>query len=141
MGNSYSLKFDDLQFLGFSTKASNSYYKIFETVLQNCTEPSIEWQFGEKNIEFNVDLFVANIFIHILEEMKNLLILWEKYSSMTGTAVHLFCLKDGFGMPPKGLEMWTSDSSGLKVHSHVVETFDSTTQPGPSPHPFIFGDI
>ncbi|QSZ29810.1 hypothetical protein DSL72_004328 [Monilinia vaccinii-corymbosi] len=64
-----------------------------------------------RNSPFCVSLLNQKIFF--VQGAENIAALWKKSSTMTGTLLHLFCLKYIFGMPSEALEMYAKDNSGL----------------------------
>lgn len=74
----------------------------------------LRWQYGKQS-PFRVAAFRTNIyFAHGAE---NIISLFKNSSSTTGTPIQLFCLKNLFGMPPKALNIYASDNSGLNAQS------------------------
>ncbi|RAL60974.1 hypothetical protein DID88_010070 [Monilinia fructigena] len=86
LGSSLDFGFDALAFIKSSTKLS-------------------------KNSPFCVSLLNQKVFF--VQGAENIAALWKKSGTMTGTPLHLFCLKYIFGMPPEALEMYAKDDSGL----------------------------
>lgn len=66
---------------------------------------------GGKQTPFRVALLTLNVYF--VQGSENIVSLWKKSGTMTGTPLHLFCLKYLFGMPPEALNMYESDDSGL----------------------------
>ncbi|KAF7876781.1 hypothetical protein EAF04_001864 [Stromatinia cepivora] len=66
---------------------------------------------SNKNSPFCVSLLSQKMFF--VQGAENIAALWKKSSTMTGTPLHLFCLKYICGMPRKALDMYAKDNSGL----------------------------
>ncbi|KAL9128893.1 MAG: hypothetical protein Q9217_002515 [Psora testacea] len=64
-----------------------------------------------KQSPFRVAL--PNLNLYFVQGSDNIVSLWKKSGTTTGTPVHLFCLKYLFGMPREALEMYRSDNTGL----------------------------
>ncbi|TGO52383.1 hypothetical protein BCON_0142g00090 [Botryotinia convoluta] len=86
LGSSFDFGFNALNFINSSTKLSN-------------------------NSPFCVSLLNQKMFF--VQGTENIAALWKKSDTMTGTPLHLFCLKYIFGMPRKALDMYAKDDSGL----------------------------
>ncbi|KAA8575355.1 hypothetical protein EYC84_004527 [Monilinia fructicola] len=76
-----------------------------------------------KNSPFCVSLLNQKMFF--VQGAENIAALWKKSSTMTGTPLHLFCLKYIFGMPAEALEMYANDDSGLAAQAPL----DSSVAP------------
>ena len=53
--------------------------------------------------------------MYFLQGAQNILELWRKSTTVPGTKVHLFFLKNLFGMPSKCIEVYAADNSGIKA--------------------------
>ena len=51
--------------------------------------------------------------LYFVQGSETILSLWKKSGTMTGTPIHLLCLKYLFGMPPAALKMYERDDSGI----------------------------
>lgn len=53
--------------------------------------------------------------MYFLQGAANILTLWKKSTLVPGTKIHLFFLKNLFGMPERGIKVYASDNSGIRA--------------------------
>jgi hypothetical protein len=53
--------------------------------------------------------------LYFLQGAENIVCLWKKSTLVPGTKIHLFFLKNLFGMPAKAIDVYAMDNSGIKA--------------------------
>ena len=121
LGSSLDLGLNALNFVKYSTYVPNDCKELSILVYIHELIPHTRWRHG-KQAPFRVALM--NIDLYFVQGPENIVSLWKKSATMTGTPLHLFCLKYLFGMPSKTLDLYEADDSGLNAQplpgSHVA---------------------